>query len=73
MPWRKAANIERRHDDGAERRHDHEVDDDRELDKCQQRNEDRLVARKAAGYFLPVIDRRRQGLFGHDIHSGGEG
>jgi len=28
MPWPKAANIERRHDDGAERRHDHEVDDD---------------------------------------------
>ena len=42
-------NIERRHHDGAEWRHDHEIDDDRKLDKRQQRNEDRLVAGKAAG------------------------
>jgi transposase len=33
-------NIKRRHDDGAEWRHDHEIDDDRELDKRQQCNED---------------------------------
>jgi hypothetical protein len=28
------------HDDGAEWRHDHEIDDDRELDRRQQRNKD---------------------------------
>ncbi|MGY3364605.1 hypothetical protein ACVWZL_001730 [Bradyrhizobium sp. GM2.4] len=66
-------NIERRHHDGAERRHDHEIDDDRELDQRQQRNEDRLVAREASGWRLPLGDRLRQGLFGHGIHLGGSG
>jgi hypothetical protein len=39
-PELRGRNIKRRHDDGAEWRHDHEIDDDRELDKRQQRNED---------------------------------
>ena len=40
-------NIQRRHDDGAERRHDHEVDNDRELDQRQQRHDQRLVTAKS--------------------------
>jgi hypothetical protein len=65
----RGRNIQRRHDDGAERRHDHEVEDDRELDKRQQRNQQRLVSRKAAIQHGLLVNRRYQGLFGHDIHS----
>jgi hypothetical protein len=59
--------FERRHDDGAEWRHDHEIHDDRKLNKRQQRDENRLVPRKAAGYLLPLVDRLGQVLFGHSI------
>ncbi|MHC2592107.1 hypothetical protein ACVIG9_006163 [Bradyrhizobium ottawaense] len=40
--------VERGHQDGPERRHDDEVEDDRELRERQQRDEERLIAREAA-------------------------
>ena len=50
----------------AERRHEHEIEDDRELQEREQRDQERLVARKAALAFLLVVDRRSERLFGHD-------
>jgi hypothetical protein len=65
----RRGDVQRRHDDGAERRHDHEVQNDRELDKRQQRNQRRLIPRKAGSEFLLMVNRRDEGLFGHDTHS----
>ncbi|MGY4574806.1 hypothetical protein ACVWY5_007876 [Bradyrhizobium sp. USDA 3256] len=55
--------VQRRHQDGAERRHDDEVEDQRELREGKQRDQERLVARKAA--LLLVVDWRGDGLVGH--------
>nr|MCK7665410.1 hypothetical protein [Bradyrhizobium sp. 2S1] len=59
--------VERRHQDGAERRHDDEVEDQGELREGKQRDQERLIARKAA-LLLVVVDRRGNGLFRHEAH-----
>ena len=49
------------HDDGAERRHDHEVDNDRELQERQQGDDELLVAGKSpdalSNGFVPAAAR----------------